>query len=353
MNRRLRTLFFGAIPVMVSAALVGADTLPVFGDSLRVPYAAEGPGPVFNTLGDYDGEKIIDISGLPVDPTDGALDMTTVSVAHNMTLPQAFTRMLTTDDTFVPLDVIIPPGQTAEEVQETNEREFSSSESAATMAAFRHLGLPLTTVVEKTVPGSGASGVINPGDEIVAVAGQQVTSPTAVTELVRAQQPGQLLTVTVKRHDTGAVEDVQFTLGKDTNHGDTPLAGMMLVAEPADGARVNYNLSGVGGPSAGLIFSLAVVDKLEPGSLTGGHKIAGTGTMSPDGTVGPIGGIAHKVQAASDAGAELFLSPAENCAEAVSRYDGPMTVVRVSSLEDAIGAIDAFKRGDTLDTCSR
>lgn len=103
-----------------------------------------------------------------------------------------------------------------------------------------------------------------------------------------------------------------MVLGKNPHTGKG-LLGVILVSVPADGATIEYNLEDIGGPSAGLMFTLAVVDKLSPGELTGGKFIAGTGTISESGEVGPIGGITHKIRAAKDAGAEVFLTPAANC----------------------------------------
>ena len=114
---------------------------------------------------------------------------------------------------------------------------------------------------------------------------------------------------------------------------------------------MNYNLNDIGGPSAGMMFSLAVIDKLTPGALNGGKFVAGTGTINEDGEVGPIGGIVHKVHAAQEAGAELFLAPADNCAEAVSRDTGDMVVAKVHTLDDAIEAMQNFAEGNAVETC--
>ena len=123
-----------------------------------------------------------------------------------------------------------------------------------------------------------------------------------------------------------------------------------MEAIPAGGISVNYNLEDVGGPSAGMMFSLAVIDKLSPGELTGGKFVAGTGTIDDEGTVGPIGGITHKIQAAKDAGAEVFLAPADNCAEAASEDDG-ITVLKVTSIDDAISQLEAYNAGKDVVTC--
>ena len=116
--------------------------------------------------------------------------------------------------------------------------------------------------------------------------------------------------------------------------------------------NVTYNLQDVGGPSAGMMFSLAVIDKLTEDDLTEGHFVAGTGTISEDGTVGPIGGIEHKVEASQEAGAELFLAPAANCEAATSRDHGDMVIASVETLDDAIHAIEDFASGAEVKTCA-
>ena len=114
---------------------------------------------------------------------------------------------------------------------------------------------------------------------------------------------------------------------------------------------MTYNLNDVGGPSAGMIFALAVIDKLSPGELTHGRTVAGTGTINEEGQVGPIGGISHKLAGARDAGVELFLAPAGNCAE-VNRVDsGEMVVAKVATLDDAVKALDDFAAGHDVLTC--
>ena len=129
------------------------------------------------------------------------------------------------------------------------------------------------------------------------------------------------------------------------------MLGILMDSEPADGLKVHYNLNDIGGPSAGMMFSLAVIDKLTPGELNGGKFVAGTGTINDDGEVGPIGGITHKIRGSRDEGAELFLAPKGNC-DAVKQADaGDMTVAAVSTLQEAVDAMEAFAAGRDVPTC--
>jgi PDZ domain-containing protein len=110
----------------------------------------------------------------------------------------------------------------------------------------------------------------------------------------------------------------------------------------------------VGGPSAGTMFALAIYDRLTPGSLTGGRTVAGTGTMSPDGTVGPIGGVRQKIAGAAAAGAKVFLVPDANCAEAAQGSDHGMTLVRVATFDEAVKELTALAKDPDarVRTCS-
>lgn len=145
---------------------------------------------------------------------------------------------------------------------------------------------------------------------------------------------------------------MEVELGENPQSPGAAQLGILMTSEPAGGISVEYNLNDVGGPSAGMMFSLAVIDKLSPGALNGGNFVAGTGTISEDGEVGPIGGITHKIRAARDTGAELFLAPEGNCAEASRVNSGDMVVASVATLDDAVRAMADFNEGRDVHTCS-
>ncbi len=335
--------------MVLLAGLVTVDRIPGTDISLTVPYAAQGPGPTFNTLGDVDGEPVIQIDGAETDQTSGNLNMTTVSVRTNMTLAQALGRWLLTDDSLVPIEQIIPPNVSEEEMQQSNEEAFVSSEASATVAAMNYLGRPTLVVVHDTVEDSAADGVIQANDIITSVDGADVTQPGKVQEIVRAKAPGDTVELGISRGDERLTEII--ALGEHPEDPSIPLLGITMTSEPADDVSVSYNLNDIGGPSAGMIFSLAVIDKLSDGELNGGKFVAGSGTISEDGTVGPVGGVEHKVIAAKEAGAELFLAPADNCANALSSDTGDMVIASVNTLDDAVTAMEAFANGDEVATC--
>ena len=139
MNRRLRTVTLGALPVLLLTLLATSSSIPGTNISLAVPFAAMGPGPSFNTLGDFDGKQVVDIQGAEVDKTSGNFNMTTVAVRQNMSLAQAVSRWISSSDTFVPIDQVIPRGQSREQTEQENQQAFLTSESAATLAAMNYL----------------------------------------------------------------------------------------------------------------------------------------------------------------------------------------------------------------------
>lgn len=365
-RRRTRTIAVGALPVVVIVALLGMTTIPGTDINLTVPFAAEGEGPTFDTLSEVEGTPVVEITGVKansLDKTSGQLNMTTVAVRTKMTLPQMMRRWLASDDTVVPLEQVIPANTSPDEVAQQNAAAFASSESNATAAAMNHLGIPLETVVYEVGDSTPAAGTVKTNDVITSINGKKVTMPSDISTAVSEMAPGNQVSLGIRRGTTTITQKVVLgEMPKELQGDDTTSAGsassakaflgITMVAQPSDGIRVKYNLKDIGGPSAGLMFSLAVVDKLSPGELTGGKFVAGTGTISQDGSVGPIGGITHKISAASHAGATVFLVPAENCREAAGKkYDGDITLLKVDSLDGAVAALDAYNSGAAVTTC--
>lgn len=349
-RRRGSRLLWAAIPIVLLAAALSVPEIPGTGIRLSVPFVAQGPGPAVDTLGEVDGEPVIVIEGAEPQETGGELRMTTVSVRSEMTLPQALGRWLFSEDEIVPVEQVFPQGQNPEEIREANQVAFADSEAAATVAALNHLGRPLQVEVAALVEDSPAAGRLEEGDRIVAVGGTEVDRPGEVRDAVRAHRPGDIIAIRVLRGGEGRTVEVR--LGEAPGGEGAAFLGIAMSSSSADGIEVTYNLSDVGGPSAGLIFSLAVVDKLTPGELTGGLPVAGTGTIAEDGTVGPIGGIRHKVTRANEVGSRLFLAPRDNCAEALEGSHEHLIVAPVDTLDGAIATMADVAAGRDVETCS-
>ncbi len=327
MPSRISTLLAG---VLLAAALV------VLAAAVPVPLVALGPGPTFNTLADVDGKPVITVSGIHTYPTSGNLNMTTVSVTDRLTLAAVLKYWVSPGEQVVPRSAVYEPGKTDEQVQQKNAEDFADSEINAESAAVRELGLPSVPAVADVVAGSAADGRLRAGDRLVAINSIPMTSPEAVNAALQGTKPGDTATVAFTRD--GAQQTATVTLGSGEGRAQGVL-GVVLAVLPKDGT-VTVDLGGVGGPSAGLMFSLGIVDKLTPGELTGGRFVAGTGAIDADGTVQNIGGIQFKMAAARAAGATVFLLPSGECAQAVAAVPPGLQLVKVGTLHDAVAALD-------------
>jgi Lon-like protease len=345
-SRRTTALIVSATSLVV--LLVVALLLPV-------PYVRISPGPTFNTIGEHDGTPLIEISGTETFPTTGNLDMVTIQELGGprggLTLFQALAGWVNQDDAILPRELLYPDDVSGDQVREENAAAFSTSQSDATAAALNYLERPVEeqTVVTSVVAGSPADGKLDGGDAIVAVDGTSVTEPAQVGELVRAKPIGATVRFDVERDGTPtSVDVVSVANPEDAERPYVGIAVGTLYSAPFD---LEFTLEDVGGPSAGTMFALGIVDKLTPGDLAGGRHIAGTGTISPEGAVGPIGGIRQKLAAAADADAELFLMPKVHCEEAAGYTPEALTVVPVSTLTEAVDAIEAWKANRPLPSC--
>lgn len=344
MSRRTLTLLLSGLLAVALVAVAGSAT---------VPYVALGPGPTFDTLGKDDGKPVLAVSGRPTFPTDGQLDLTTVGVNSRLTLVQALRGWFESDLAVVPREVIYPPGETREQVDEQNAADMVQSQSDAVLAAARQLGFPIAKAFVDAVPaGSPSAGILEPGDRLLSVDGVEVRDNAEVAELVRMRAPGEVVRLEIERD--GAKRSVEVTAGSadDPNGGTRTVIGIETRQDPIKAPfDVEIGLQDVGGPSAGLMFTLGILDKLGEPSLTGGKYIAGTGEISPDGQVGPIGGITLKLIAAKRKGAVAFLVPADNCAEAVRNPPTGLPLIEVGSVTAALDGLQALRRGEQPRLC--
>ncbi|WP_344333383.1 YlbL family protein [Brevibacterium marinum] len=319
---------------------------------LPVPYMLQLPGPVFNTLGDHEGKPMIDVSGAKTYPTDGRIDMLTVAVSggpgRDTYASQALGALFAGKETVIPTEAYYPIDTTREDVAETNSVEMSSSQDVAVAAAMEQLDEPYEVhlLVDGVVPDSPAEGQLRKGDRIISVNGEKLDSePDAAKILSRTVQSSQNVDLVVERGD----EDVDVALDPATIEGRHAI-GITMKQDFEFPVDVAFNVEGIGGPSAGTMFALAIIDELTPGAMTGGKHVAGTGEIDPAGKVGPIGGARQKVAASTAQGAELFMSPAENCAEVIQAADqSKITVARIDTLDDAQNAVEQYAAGDTSD----
>jgi PDZ domain-containing protein len=316
---------------------------------VTVPYVSLGPGPTFDTLGEIDGKEVVDIKGADVHPTTGHLNMTTVSQRDNLTLGQALTLWASGREQLVPRDLVYPPDKSKDEIDKSNNQEFKRSEDSAEYAALGYLKYP-PAVTAETVSKDGASaGKLKEGDAIDAVNGTLVTDLEQFQGLMAKTKPGDEVVLDFRRKNAApGVTTVKLGSAPDKKQG---VLGIGVVEAPWAPFTINFNLANIGGPSAGLVFSLAVIDKLTTGDLSGDRFVAGTGTINSDGKVGSIGGITHKILAAHEAGATVFLVPADNCDEAKSAHQDGIDLVKVNKLGDAVDALKALSAGGEASRC--
>ncbi|MFH9010191.1 PDZ domain-containing protein [Streptomyces sp. NPDC017943] len=363
MPRRTATML--ASTLMLIALLCAGVFIPV-------PYAEMSPGPTVNTLGDHDGEPVLHISGRKTYATSGHLNMTTVRVTsadYRMNLVEAVYGWLAHDNKVVPHDTLYPDGKTEEQSTQENAEEFSQSQESAKVAALKELDVPVKSwvIVSTVVKGSPAEGRLHAGDVIKAVDGTAVKEPADVAKLVTKHKPGQEVRFTIvpvkeqaaaekeKRTPT-RTENVTITTATSDDTGEKrAIVGISAGTDHTFPFTVDIKLADVGGPSAGLMFALGIYDKLTPGSLTGGRFVAGTGTIDDQGKVGPIGGIEMKTVGARSKGARYFLTPADNCAAAAKDTPEGLTLIKVDTIKDALGALEDLRSGDTADlpTCGK
>ncbi|MEU5955626.1 PDZ domain-containing protein [Streptomyces sp. NPDC047525] len=354
MPRRTATMLASTLMLI---ALLCAGVL------IKVPYSEMSPGPTVNTLGDHGGEPVLQISGRKTYPTTGHLNMTTVRVTsadYNMNIAEAVYGWLAHDNIVVPHDTLYPDGKTEQQSTQENAEEFSQSQESAKVAALRELDIPVKSqvVVSTVFKDSPAEGTLHAGDVIKKVDGTPVKEMTDVAKLVTKHKPGQDVVFSVVPVKEAAAaekagkeptrtEDVKITTEKAKD--GRAIVGIQAGTDHTFPFTIDIKLADVGGPSAGLMFALGIVDKLTQDDLTGGKFVAGTGTIDDKGKVGPIGGIGMKTVGARAKGAEYFLTPKDNCATAAKDVPDGLTLVKVNTIDDAVDALADIRKGDTAD----
>jgi PDZ domain-containing protein len=338
MSRRSLTLLIASIGTAVAIAV--SVLVPV-------PYVILGPGPTLNTLGkDSSGKPLITISGRASYPAGGHLNMVTVSYqgcqGDRFNIFTALVAWLNPHQAVVPESEICPSGQTQKQTQKQDTQEMTGSQQTATAAALTQLRIPYSTqvVVVQAEKGLPAYGVLRAGDVITAVDGKPATSQAGLTRLIAAHPAGSTLTVTITRN--GQSKRVQVGTKKSNGH---PVMGVEITGQYKFPFAVTIRVGDIGGPSAGLMFALGIIDKLTKLDLTGGKFIAGTGEIEASGKVDAIGGIQQKMVGARNAGATIFLTPASNCADTKGAVPAGLRLVKVSTLNHAVTYLEALKSG--------
>lgn len=332
-----------SIAALIAAPLVLALFLVT--SLVRLPFGTYAPGTTVDVLAQPEGNETIQVRGAKTYRDTGQLRMTTVSVSAAAPPGQTGGSSLFTllrawadpEDAVYPYDFIHPDDESAEEDQQQGAISMVTSQDVATAVALEKLGYDVERAVKVYFvdEGTPADGVLEPLDIIRSVGGEPVRTPRQLVAAVSGAEAGEPLAVVIERD--GRRREVSIT--PEEVEGQ-PRIGVV----PGEGYRFPFEVSvaidpKIGGPSAGLVFSLGIYDTLTEGSLTGGEVIAGTGTVALDGSVGPIGGIQQKIAGAADDGATLFLVPPDNCEEALGADVDGIRLLRADTFDSTLAAI--------------
>ena len=324
---------------------------------LPTPYVIERPGPVFDVLGKDNGTQVITIEGAKSYPTTGRLDVLTVSVAGNREDTPSWAELamawLDPAQAVVPVDVMYPANVSTSQVNAESTAMMEESQQDAIAAALTKLGytVPWHVYVSEVTKGGASSGKLVAADFVIKINGIDIKDIDQMRAVINKQALLGPLKVEVLRNGVKTVETITALKDKDGKYRLGILAGYKYDFP----VKIKLELGDVGGPSGGMMFALGIIDRLTPGSLTGGKHIAGTGTIDPAGNVGPIGGIRHKLFGAARAGATIFLAPDSNCDEVVGHVPSGLTVVKVRTLSEAKADLEKIATGtkpETLPTCT-
>ena len=330
--------FFG---LMLAAAVVG-------GLLFKVPYVALVPGSARDT------EPLVEVEGIDSFPSDGELLLTTVRVRQRPNLWE-YLWLQADDDTDVVAEEVILDGRTPEENREFNLQLMTDSKEVAIAVALEQLGYDAITsdgvIVLELVPGGAAEEVIDVNTAITAIDDRAVNNTGDLVETLSEHAPGEEVTLTIELFDgttaTWSPSSVDVVLGAKE---DDPNAAFLGVG-PIDRIEitdqfdfdVEIDSGAVGGPSAGLAFTLAVLDQLTEGELTGGNIVAVTGTIDAVGRVGSVGGVVQKTAAVRDLGADVFIVPAslpeEELERIFDRAGDSLQIIPVDNLDQALEAL--------------
>jgi len=321
-----------------------------------IPFVFFKPGVPDNVAG-----KIISIKDAKTYPINGKLFITSILVT-NPDSPvfgaETLVNWAIGPHVVLPKESVYPPIQPAQKIERDSRNEMESSKVTSTAAALRYLGYDFDEVyyVSDIRDYSDSIKKLKIGDVITDIDGKKINQIEEIRTSYTNKSIGDPLLITVERKDkNGKVASVTTRVilveNLDIEEKERPAIGILVGTSARFPIDVDFNLPGVGGPSAGLIFAVGIVEKLTEEDLVRGRKIAGTGTISASGKVGGIGGIEEKMVGASRIGATIFIAPRENCPD-IEHVPKGLKVIPVSTLSEAIEALrapDNFKHASCLD----
>ncbi|WP_407641265.1 YlbL family protein [Actinomyces bovis] len=327
----------------------------------------ESPGPTWDVLSRTEGSSeqagtdLITVSGAPTYATSGKMRMTTVSVSgcpgHPITAFDVIGAWFSSDQKIVDREQVCPAKLSRKEIDQQSQAQMTSSQDAAVVAALMESGAATTmTLTIKGGASEQTQGLFKDGDVLreITLEGTttKITTFSQLRDLLAKTPVGSKAVLGIERDGQPSTVELNTQAPQGSGRQGSVL-GVFLHAKADSEVDAKFALQDVGGPSAGMMFALGIVDKLTPGTMLTGQDVAGTGTIDISGNVGPIGGIAQKMRGAARDGAKVFLAPAANCKEVVGEEPEGMQVVAVSNLHEAVEAVTAVGQGQTagLKTC--
>ncbi len=334
--------------------LVGIAVTLVLLFPFDVPYYSFSPGPV-NDVTDF-----VEVTDAVAEGS-GELFFLTVSLKE-VNVVEYIGALLDSQVDLSPRETVRPTGVSQEDLREQNLALMRTSQDSAKFVALTQLGYEVTLIgsgaqIQGIVESSAADGTLFEGDVIVAVDGAEVEFVDEAVATIGGRAPGDEVTLTIVRTgegDTPEELDITITLGpfmatdekgNPINDPDRGMVGVLLTNAPMETVfpvDITIDSQNIGGPSAGLMFTLEIMNQLTEDDLTKGIAIAGTGTIARDGSVGAIGGVKQKVFGAIDAGAQYVLVPAANYPDAVAAAGDDISVVSVATIDDAVEFLAAL-----------
>jgi PDZ domain-containing protein len=306
---------------------------------VQLPYYTIAPGDAL------DVNRLVTVHGARRYPPKGAVMLLFVRERSRVNAWRWLQASLDSDiDLFKQRD--FTGGADPAELDAAAVRDMTVSQNTAKFVALRRLGYTVTPIdhvnVLAVISGQPAAAVLQAGDTIVSIDGKAVNTDKALVDAITAHHPGDRISVRYIRHGRQSMGTIR--VGRDKT--GRPVIGIFPGQPLKFPIDVRIDTSDIGGPSAGLAMTLSVLDELTPGNLTGGKRVAVTGEIDPQGRVLPIGGVGQKAVAARHRGAQLFIVPFSEVAEARTR-SGSLKVVGVKTLDDALRALRAAG-GDPL-----
>lgn len=351
---------------------------------LPSPYVIEKPGMALNTLGTLkidDSEKMIVTPAAAVadsSPNTGKLNLLTVTIAGNKDYPRAWGTLLGAlfdpSQDIVPVNVIFPENLSVDEVKEHSNQLMQGAQNTAAAVALQQLGHKVQSkvVVMGAIAGSDAANKLLANDTILSVNGVDIATEQQLVDQIQLAA-GNPVKITLQREPAAEVrqQDTNFDAEREIEAAQTETSAAPGTAAQIIEVTVNtyqaengkyllgvypaavydlpysfeYAVDDIGGPSAGLIFTLALIDKMSAADLTGGANVSATGTIEANGKVGAIGGLKQKLYAAERVGTDLFLFPQDNCEQLPEKIPGKMTLVAVDNISEALAALQAYREG--------